>query len=616
MSGSARADRPSRLTTHTRITLATFAPLLFFVVLGVVVGAILYPRILRELILQRQTALAQIAATGVAGEMQGHLRLLQNTADELGTLSGAAGATASTAQRQALARRALLETFTGGVVLLDLEGTVVAATPGSEPSLGLTYGSRDYFRRVVDGQAPVFSAALRADPVEGARAEVGTGGPNPTAQEPDVVVIAVPVRTQGRLAGVLAGKFDLHHNTWARNLNLLRTPQGGRAYLIDSASTIIYHPELDRIGSTVQAADPVLWQLVIGGEPVSRIHRSADGTAPSVTAYAPVPGLAWGVIMEEPWDAITAEARFSIWALAALLGVGILVAVALLWVTVRRALRPLDGVVAEARSVTAGGAFRPLPETGPADIRALIAALNLMVAKLDMHQAALRDYARRVLQSQEDERKRISRDLHDETVQALVGLNQRLELLGRTLDQVPAGDGAGAISLDAAARRLDEVRALASDTLSEVRRMSTNLRPFILEDLGLAAALQALTRELATELPAAHVTGEIVGEERRLPPEIELTAFRIVQEALTNVRKHAGPTVSRVTVALIYEAWGILILVEDDGPGIDLPPVADLVRDGHLGIAGMVERAQLFGGTLDVISAPGEGTTVRLRLEA
>lgn len=92
-----------------------------------------------------------------------------------------------------------------------------------------------------------------------------------------------------------------------------------------------------------------------------------------------------------------------------------------------------------------------------------------------------------------------------------------------------------------------------------------------------------------------------------------MTVFRVVQEALTNVRKHTS-SATRVTVALFYEDWGVDLLVEDDGPGFHVPGSGPMAESGHLGLIGMTERAQLFGGTLEVESQPGQGTTVRLRL--
>ncbi len=294
------------------------------------------------------------------------------------------------------------------------------------------------------------------------------------------------------------------------------------------------------------------------------------------------------------------------WATCGWLLLGALGALVALFVSVRRVTRPLDALTREAQRVVAGECYRPLSPTGPPELRALIMAVNQMVTRLEAQQAALQEYTREVLRSQEAERQRISRDLHDETMQGLVGLAGRIELCRKALVE-GATDEVGA--------RLAELHTLARDALADVQRMSRHLRPRMLEDLGLPAALQALCEELARHMPmaSARVHCEIVGTPLRLPDELELTAFRVVQEALTNVRKHARRA-TRVNVTLSFEDGELLTLIEDDGPGFTPDTSESWMREGHLGLAGMRERARLFGGELMVISAPGEGTYIRLRL--
>jgi len=594
-----------RLSTRARIIAATFAPLLLFVLLGAGTAVAIIPRIIERLVLQRQIALAEVAAAGVAGEMQGHLRLLLSTADDIGAVAIGLAADDALAAEQVLGRRAsLLEVFTGGVTCVGLDGAVLATTgAGSEARPGVSFGHATYLASILASRTPVFSSLVEGQPGRHSR-----------------VMVGMAARRQGQVVGAVVGAFDLQRNTWARNLALLRTPQGGTVSLIDSASTVIYDLDPRQIGHTVQQDIPQLWQMVLAGEPASLALASGGGPR-EVVAYAPVPGIAWGLILREPWDAIIAEAQASFWVIGGLWLAGLLIAALVLSLSVRRVLLPLDAVVTEARSVAAGGVFRPLVRSGPSDIATLVDALNRMVERLTLQQAMLRDYARRVVQGQESERQRIARDLHDETVQSLVGLGQRLELVGRALSRrdalacAPEGSEDATEALSSARRQLEHARALAEDTLNAVRRMSYHLRPFMLEDLGLVAAVQGLSHDLDAETPDMSVTCEILGDVRRLSPDIELTVFRIVQEALSNVRKHAVPGgATHISVALIYEASGIRAWIEDDGPGAQLPPVDALVRQGHLGIAGMGERARLYGGTLDTIAAPGEGMTVRLWL--
>jgi signal transduction histidine kinase len=285
------------------------------------------------------------------------------------------------------------------------------------------------------------------------------------------------------------------------------------------------------------------------------------------------------------------------------MGLGVILALLALVLSLDRAIGPLGALVEEGKRVSEGKPFRPIPEEGPPDLRSLLRAVNQMVSRLEEQQQALRNYAVEVLKAQEDERLRLSRELHDGAVQDLVALTQRLELYGDAVRADPA----------AMEGRLLEVQALAQKGVVELRRMSNNLRPSILEDLGLVPALQLAVRELGQQMPEARTDFETVGEEARLPLELELTVFRIAQEALANIRKHA-PSASRVSVALVFEKQEVTLVVEDSGPGFVLTQPRELLQHGHLGLAGMAERARLFGGGVDFESAPGKGTTVILRL--
>jgi signal transduction histidine kinase len=307
--------------------------------------------------------------------------------------------------------------------------------------------------------------------------------------------------------------------------------------------------------------------------------------------------------VQEPWEAIVGPVVYYQWGVGVLLALGAVLSLTMLSLSISRVMRPLTTLAREVQHIAPGHVFHPLKVEGPLELRALISAFNQMVIRLAEQQSALRQYAVQVLQSQEEERQRLARDLHDGTVQDLVGLTQRIELCRNALEHDP----------EATSRRLDELQSLARLTLDDVRRMSNDLRPHILENLGLPAALQALCDGLTQQMPCAQVRCEIAGRQRRLSPELELAVFRIVQEALTNVRKHAS-NASQVNVTLSFDEAGIFVVTQDNGPGFSAPDAQALVRTGHLGLAGMVERARLFGGALDVMSAPGQGTTITLRL--
>lgn len=222
--------------------------------------------------------------------------------------------------------------------------------------------------------------------------------------------------------------------------------------------------------------------------------------------------------------------------------------------------------------------------------------------RLQEQQAMLEQYASQVVRGQEEERRRLSRALHDETMQELVALVQRVELCRSAIDRDPA----------VARRRLDELQALSKDMVVKLRRISNDLRPLVLEDLGLSAAMTFISDDLARHMPDCAVRCEIVGRERRMPADLEVTAFRIVQAALANIRHHA-PAATRVDVTLVFDEREMQAIVQDDGPGFQTLDPNDMLRDGF-GVVSMQERARLFGGEVTVESAPGRGATVTLRL--
>ncbi|MBI3960301.1 MAG: sensor histidine kinase, partial [Chloroflexi bacterium] len=205
--------------------------------------------------------------------------------------------------------------------------------------------------------------------------------------------------------------------------------------------------------------------------------------------------------------------------------------------------------------------------------------------------------------AQEEERKRVARELHDDTVQALIALNQQAELIERRVASDPVD----------AVNRLAELRPLISRTIADLRRQIHDLRPLYLEDLGFVPALEMLMRQVC-ERSGLIGDFECSGEaQRRLDPALEISGFRIAQEALRNVASHAQA--SWVHVELIFGPAGIILRVEDDGIGFHTPSHPfHLAEAGHYGLLGMRERAELHGGWLRVESEAGRGTAVTVCL--
>jgi two-component system sensor histidine kinase DegS len=213
-------------------------------------------------------------------------------------------------------------------------------------------------------------------------------------------------------------------------------------------------------------------------------------------------------------------------------------------------------------------------------------------------QENLRLYLQQATKAQEEERKRISRELHDETIQDLIVLSRKLDIL--------ASETSG-LSKESRSR-VEELWQQTDTIIKGVRRLSQDLRPAALDRLGLLPALELLSSEV-TQYSGITTTVEVEGSERRLPEEMELVLFRITQEALRNVWKHSNASETKIRVE--FNNATIKIIVTDNGKGFDLPgKIGDLARYGKLGLAGMQERAQLIGGNLSMKSHPGKGTTV------
>jgi PAS domain S-box-containing protein len=214
---------------------------------------------------------------------------------------------------------------------------------------------------------------------------------------------------------------------------------------------------------------------------------------------------------------------------------------------------------------------------------------------LQASEARLRALSRRLLEVQEQERRHLARELHDEIGQLLTGLKLQLEAAGR-------GPACGVSD------RLAIARDVARDLTDRVRELSLRLRPSMLDDLGLVPAVRWLAERVESQT-GVRVDFRTDVCDRRFPPAVETAAYRIVQEALTNVARHAGAVAA--SVSLDCPADELAVTIADRGRGFDPATVS---RTATGGLSGMRERAELLGGGFAVSSSPGAGTTVAARL--
>jgi signal transduction histidine kinase len=208
-----------------------------------------------------------------------------------------------------------------------------------------------------------------------------------------------------------------------------------------------------------------------------------------------------------------------------------------------------------------------------------------------------RQLMERGIDLQEEERKRIARELHDQTSQRLTSVLMALGFLGESE------------SMEEVQARVRDLRSAVAQTLEEVHDLALELRPRLLDDLGLVAALRHYLREFRdkSHIP---VDLQVVGlDDERLPPRIETALYRIAQQALVNVARHAQA--DTVGVLLEHRDTLVVLIVEDDGIGFDVEQVmGSHVQEGNLGLYGMRERASLLGGTFTIESTPGAGTSI------
>jgi signal transduction histidine kinase len=235
----------------------------------------------------------------------------------------------------------------------------------------------------------------------------------------------------------------------------------------------------------------------------------------------------------------------------------------------------------------------PDPRFSDADMRVAQAFANRAALALDLSERVGREAVRGLLQGQELERTRLARELHDETGQALTSILLGLKPLERQVGEEP----------------LALIRGLVASALENVRRLTVELRPPVLDDFGLEPALERLTRMVA-ESSGLNVQLNVGARPVALSPEYETALYRIVQESLTNIVKHANARSVSIVVAGAAET--VRVVIEDDGTGFDITDV----REGALGLVGMRERVLLLDGRFELQSAPGAGTTLLVELPA
>jgi signal transduction histidine kinase len=369
--------------------------------------------------------------------------------------------------------------------------------------------------------------------------------------------IAVPLRDRaGALSLAAVGVRSLGERRWNSVLNA-RQPGQAHVDLVDANGVIVASSETRRLGRSEPPAFDFQSPKHDRDPRVLRI-ANAEGRE-TIVAAAPLGVLPWTIAIEQPAASLLAPAVALKRRLLLIVPLMLLVALLFAWGT---------------------------------------AAFEESHRELQARDAQRTRLFGRVIAAQEDERRRLARELHDETCQKIAAIGLRLDMAAR------------ASSMPAVQADLGGARALVARTLDEVHRVIFDLRPSVLDDLGLLSAIRWLaTRQL--ESAGVHVRCDFPDGLPRLLPHVETALFRAVQEAISNIARHAGA--EHVLIEITAANDWLRISIEDDGCGFEVERMTRPSRDGQgLGLLGLRERMQLLNGIVAIDSTPGDGTRVRL----
>lgn len=504
--------------------------------------------------------------------------------------------------------------FASGLTFLDRQGRVVLSHPAQLYRLNADLSRLPHIAEALTHQSITISEPFL----------------DPLKRHP-VVAITVPIRDGNHFSGLLSGLVDLNGTAIATSLmQTIQLGQTAHAAVVDRQGRILastFHLPFLSPGEHVSfyrramaqgqpVVETVPFELDLPAEPRNHFH---------VMAFAPLKNAAWGVAVGGDLDETFAGAQRLQLGLV-LLGT---VALAGVWaatlVGARRLVRPIQGLTWAAQRIAQGDLHTPLqaPQAGEISVMAmalenmrrqllanietladwnetLAAQVTEQTEELRQQQALTQQLLRRAITAQEEERARLSQELHDGIGQMLTAVELSLDRLAKTLPAEEAHSH----------ERLERARVLTEQTLTDLRRIITALRPGVLDQLGLVPALGWVSDHTLRPLGIT-VLLEANSQSERLPGEIETILFRIAQEAMSNVARHSQAR--HVDIHLRRQESQISLTVADDGLGCDLAALTRSSDQGRgLGLAGMQERASLAGGQVTINSTPGQGTTVQV----
>jgi signal transduction histidine kinase len=541
-------------------------------------GLALHRQAMRSLVGQRDERAVEAAAHAISDQ-------LNQRVVEINML--AAGASENTSP-QALTNllmknKFLQENFDRGIAFFSPDGEVLAST-----------GNPDVWKNLDGLQAPRLENMLNP----GSRAGLYNAY---SLKERNVLLSAATVTANGPIAvGAFSPQALIQHTLG----DIFDTSQSGSAFVVTREHELLFSTGV-LVEDTDLTTHPGV-DAAIGGQSGSTFMQS--GSSEHVVAYSPVAPLGWALVIEEPWSSVASPMLQTTEYAPLVLIPFLILALVALWFVTRWILQPLQGLEAKANELAWGNYDTIESSTGGiAEIRHLQAALIHLAHKVKTYQQGLRSYIGAITMGQEEERRRLARELHDDTLQSMIALNQRVQLAQLTQAERPQNECSDR-------NGLVEIQALTEQTIQNLRRLTRALRPIYLEDLGMAAALEMLVHE-TQQTSGITITFDRLGSEERLSAAVELALYRIGQEALSNVVRHAEA--SQAVLRIIYSPDSVRLEISDDGAGFEVPESpAEFAPSGHFGLLGIYERAEMIGAKLEIHSKPAEGSQIFVTVPA
>ena len=471
----------------------------------------------------------------------------------------------------------LAKDFNGGIAFLNSDGQLIANTNNDEFWGWVSQNPNSIKLASSSDPEPVFS-----DPVI-----------DPNSNQLFVVISAYAETRDV----VVAGAFS--PETLATETLSTTYPAGSHVtiYLLDNSRRLLFVSGT-LAQESLEADHPGVAEALSGKSGVLYVKKEATE---HVVAYSPIEAAGWALITEEEWEMVISPS-LQLTQMAPLVVVpAFILALIAIWFGAKQIVQPLRKLESKA-SALAWGDFEAIkqPVGGIQEVQHLQRELTEMSRKVQAAQEGLHDYIGAITSAQEEERTRLARELHDDTIQAVIALKQRVQLAQKSIKEQNGRQS------------LKELETLAEQTIENLRRLTRALRPIYLEDLGLVTALEMLSREISQGNPLT-VDFQKAGGERRLAREVELSLYRIAQEALNNVVKHSKATHADLTIG--FDTSEISLVVTDNGNGFIAPnSPTEFAPNGHFGLLGIHERADLIGAKLEIESALGKGTRLNVVL--